>query len=350
MLETIGYDAATAASFAPWDSADASVGRVVRVDRGVASVLAESGPVRASWGGAVLAKAAADPTEAPCAGDWCVLRTWPDHRITVEHVLPRRTAVVRATAGKAAEGQVVCANVDLVGVVVALHPLPAENRIERLLALAWQSGARPVVLLTKADLVTDGEEVADDVRRLAPDVEVVQVSVRTGLGLDRVRELLDGHATLALVGTSGHGKSSLTNALVGAEVLATRAIRDDGRGRHTSVRRELVLLPGGGAVIDTPGLRSLGLVDADEGLAHTFADIEELAAQCRFDDCAHRTEPGCRVKAALANGELPQRRWESWLRLQREAEAMAARRDARAVTRRAEVVRKSRKRRQKERE
>ncbi|RYU11039.1 ribosome small subunit-dependent GTPase A [Nocardioides iriomotensis] len=325
----IGYDAATAASFAPWDAADAAVGRVVRVDRGVASVLTEQGPVRASWGAPVLQRVAHDPTEAPCAGDWCVVRTWPDHRVTVEHVLPRRTAVVRSTAGKAAEGQVVCANVDLVGVVVALHPLPAESRIERLLAMAWQSGARPVLLLTKADLVADGDEVADDVRRLAPDVEVIQVSSRTGLGLDRVRELVDGHATLALVGTSGHGKSSLTNALVGAEVLPTREIRDDGRGRHTSVRRELVLLPGGGAVIDTPGLRSLGMFEAEEGIAHTFADIDALAARCRFDDCAHRSEPGCQVLAALADGTLPQRRWESYVQLTKETAAMAARRHVR---------------------
>ena len=345
----IGYDAATAASYAPWDSADASVGRVVRVDRGVAAVLTESGPVRASWGGAVLNRVAHDPTEAPCAGDWCVLRAWPDHRTTVEHVLPRRNAVVRATAGKAAEGQVICANVDLVGLVVSLHPLPAETKIERLLALAWQSGARPVVLLTKADLVHDGDDVEADVRRLAPDVEVVQVSVVTGQGLERVRELL-GRGTMALVGTSGHGKSSLTNALVGAEVLSTRAIRDDGRGRHTSVRRELVLLPGGGAVIDTPGLRSVGLIDADDGLAQTFADLEELAARCRFDDCAHGTEPGCAVKAALDDGTLSTRRWESWQRLTREASEMSARRDARARTRRAEQVRKGRKRRAKERE
>ncbi len=329
MLETIGYDAATAASFAPWDTADAAVGRVVRVDKGVASLLTEQGPVRASWGAPVLQRVAHDPTEAPCTGDWCVVRTWPDHRVTIEHVLPRRNAVVRATAGKAAEGQVVCANVDLVGVVVALHPLPADSRIERLLALAWQSGARPVLLLTKADLVSDAEEVADDVRHLAPDIEVVIVSSETGRGLDRVRELIDGLATLALVGTSGHGKSSLTNALVGAEVLSTRGIRDDGRGRHTSVRRELVLLPGGGAVIDTPGLRSLGMFEAEDGLAHTFADIDALAAQCKFDDCSHRSEPGCEVLAALADGRLPQRRWESYVRLTAETVAMAARRDAR---------------------
>ena len=342
VLERIGYDAATAASFAPWDTVDATVGRVVRVDKGVASVLTESGPVRASWGGAVLSRVAHDPTEAPCTGDWCVLRSWPDRRTTVEHVLPRRTAVVRATAGKAAEGQVICANVDLVGVVVALHPLPAETKIERLLALAWQSGAAPVVLLTKADLVDDGDEVAADVRRLAPDVEVVQVSVSTGQGVDRVRELIGHHGTMALVGTSGHGKSSLANALVGAAVLSTRAIRDDGRGRHTSVRRELVVLPGGGALIDTPGLRSVGLLDADDGLARTFADVEALAARCRFDDCAHATEPGCAVRPALEDGLLPQRRWESWQKLQTEATVMSLRREARARTKKAEQVRRER--------
>jgi ribosome biogenesis GTPase len=342
VLETIGYDAATAASFAPWDTADATLGRVVRVDKGVASVLTESGPVRASWGGPVLTRVAQDPTEAPCTGDWCVLRSWPDRRTTIEHVLPRRTAVVRATAGKAAEGQVICANVDLVGVVVALHPLPAETKIERLLALAWQSGARPVVLLTKADLVEDGDDVAADVRRLAPEIEVLQVSVSTGQGIDRVRELIGERGTMALVGTSGHGKSSLTNALVGAEVLSTRAIRDDGRGRHASVRRELVLLPGGGAVIDTPGLRSVGLLDADEGLARTFADVEELAASCRFDDCAHGTEPGCAVKGALDDGSLSQRRWESWQQLRSEATVMSLRRASRGRAKKAEQLRRER--------
>jgi ribosome biogenesis GTPase len=329
VLESFGYDAATAASFAPWDAGDATVGRVVRVDRGIASVLTEDGPRRASWGGDVLARIARDPAETPTAGDWCVLRDWPDHRVTVEHVLPRRNAVVRATAGKQSEGQVVCANVDLVGVVVALHPMPAEAKIERLLTLAWQSGAQPVVLLTKADLVSDAAEVAEDVRAIAPGVDVIVVSATTGEGVDEVRNLLHGRETLALVGTSGHGKSSLTNALVGAEVLRTKTIREDGRGRHTSVRRELVPLPGGGAVIDTPGLRQVGLIDAEEGLARTFADVAELASRCKFDDCAHSTEPGCAVTKALADGTLHQRRWESWQQLHREIARMTARKDAR---------------------
>jgi ribosome biogenesis GTPase len=329
VLESIGYDAVTAASFAPWDGDDAVVGRVVRVDRGIAAVLTEDGPRRASWGGDVLARIARDPTATPTAGDWCVLRDWPDHRVTVEHVLPRRTAVVRATAGKQSEGQVVCANVDLVGVVVALHPMPAEAKIERLLTLAWQSGAQPVVLLTKADLVGDAAEVADDVRAIAPGVQVIVVSVETGEGVDDVRALLRGRETLALVGTSGHGKSSLTNALLGAELLTTRAIREDGRGRHTSVRRELALLPGGGAVIDTPGLRQVGLIDAEEGLARTFAEVAELAGRCKFDDCAHRGEPGCAVTAALTDGTLHQRRWESWQHLHQEIQRMTERKDAR---------------------
>jgi ribosome biogenesis GTPase / thiamine phosphate phosphatase len=333
VLESIGYDEETAASFAPWDrggDGDAAVGRVMRVDKGLASVLTDDGPVRASWGGGLLARIALDPTEAPATGDWCVLRSWPDHRMTLEHVLPRRTTVVRAAANRSSVDQVICANVDHVGVVVALHPLPAEEKVERLLVLAWESGATPVVLLTKADLVEDADEVAEDVRELAPGVEVVTVSVVTGEGLGRVRELAGDRGTLALVGTSGHGKSSLTNALVGAEVLTTREIRDDGRGRHTSVRRELVVLPGGGAVIDTPGLRSVGLVHAETGLARAFADVEELAARCKFDDCAHGNEPRCAVREALETGALGLRRWESWQRLRRETDERARRQRARA--------------------
>lgn len=326
MLETIGYEP----EMAGWAAAaDAHLGRVVRVDRGLASVLTENGPHRATVGGGLLGRMAKDPTEGPCTGDWCVLREWPDHRLTLERIVPRRTAVVRATAGEQSHGQVLCANVDVAAIVVALHPVPVLAKVERLLALAWESGARPLVVLTKADLVTDAELLAEDIGDAAPGVHVTVVSAVTGQGVDDLRRRLEGRLTLALLGSSGHGKSSLTNALVGAEVLSTRAIREDGRGRHTSVRRELVPLPGGGAVIDTPGLRGVGLVDATEGLAHTFADVEALAARCRFNDCAHQGEPGCAVAAALEAGALPVRRFESWQRLQREERWVAARTDAR---------------------
>jgi ribosome biogenesis GTPase len=338
VLEMIGYEP----DMAGWAAAaDAHLGRVVRVDRGLASVLTEDGPLRTSIGGGLLGRMAQDPTEGPSTGDWCVVREWADHRLTLERLLPRRTAVVRATAGEQSHGQVLCTNVDIAAVVVALHPMPVLSKVERLVTLAWESGARPLVVLTKADVVGDAELLAEDVADAAPGVEVVVVSAVTGEGIDALRDRLNGRLTMALLGASGHGKSSLTNALVGAEVLATREIRDDGRGRHTSVRRELVPLPGGGAVIDTPGLRGVGLIDAEAGIAATFADIEALEAQCRFNDCAHGGEPGCAVAAALADGSLPVRRFESWQHLQRELRWAASRSDARL---RAERLREWRRR------
>ena len=315
---------------ARWATAsDARLGRVTRVDRGLVSVLTEAGPHRVSLGARVLAGLAADPTEGPCTGDWCVLREWPDRRSTLEELLPRRTALLRAVAGEQSRGQLLCVNMDLAAVVVGLQPLPVLSRVERLVALAWESGAQPLVVLTKSDLVTDADDVAEDVAAAAPGVDVVVVSSVTGWGVEDLRDRLAGRRTLALVGASGHGKSSLTNALVGASVLATRELRADGRGRHTSVRRELVPLPGGGAVIDTPGLRGVGLIDTGSGLARTFADVEELAARCHFRDCAHAGEPGCAVARALADGELTHRRFESWLHLQRELRWIASRQDAR---------------------
>lgn len=326
MLETIGYEP----QMARWAAAaDAEVGRVVRVHRGLAEVLTEQGLLCAGYAGDLLGEVARDPVAAPTTGDWVVVRDWPDHRQTVERVLPRSTAVVRATAGKRSHGQVLCANVDHVAVVVALHPDPVIARVERLLSLAWESGATPLVVLTKADMVPDAEFVSEDVRAAAPGVEILCTSTVTGTGVARLREIVGDRGTLALVGASGHGKSSLVNALVGAEVLGTRDIRQDGRGRHTSVRRELVLLPGGGAVVDTPGLREVGLLGAAGGLARAFADVETLAESCRFDDCGHQSEPGCAVRAALDSGELAVRRYESWVDLRRESGRKAGRNESR---------------------
>jgi ribosome biogenesis GTPase / thiamine phosphate phosphatase len=326
VLESIGYDPRMARCAAV---TDAEVGRVVRVHRGLADVLTEQGLLRAGYAGELLAEVARDAVAAPTAGDWVVVQDWPDNRHTVQKVLPRSSAVVRASSGKRSHGQVLCANADHVAAVVAMHPDPAIARVERLLSLAWESGATPLVVLTKTDLVPDAEFVGADVHAAAPGVEVVCTSTVTGAGIARLREVVGERDTLALVGASGHGKSSLVNALVGAEVLGTKQIRQDGRGRHTSVRRELVPLPGGGAVIDTPGLRGVGLVDTDSGLAGTFPDIEALATMCRFGDCGHHGEPGCAVEAALESGALAVRRYESWLELRQEAERASARRAAR---------------------
>jgi ribosome biogenesis GTPase / thiamine phosphate phosphatase len=327
-LQALGLDSSTA-EFLQSVPDDLVPGRVARVDKGLATVFTEDGPVRASWSGALLAELAADAQAGPCTGDWVVLRFWPDERITLESVLPRRTTIVRAEVGGSSRGQVLASNVDVIAIVVGLVPEPNIVRIERFLALAWESGARPVVVLTKSDLVGDAESVAEDVATAAPGADVLVCSATTGAGMDDVRALLDGNATLALLGSSGAGKSSLVNALAGVELLDVQDIREDGKGRHTSVRRELIALPNGGVVIDTPGLRGIGLQESGEGLAAAFPDITQLAEQCKFKDCSHVMEPGCAVRAALDDGSLPYRRYDSWVKLQREAAYMARRADAR---------------------
>jgi ribosome biogenesis GTPase len=313
-------------------SAYAEVGepaRVVRVDRGMCKTMTATGPVRATLGASVLEAAGHDPVDAPCTGDWVVLRPWPDGPITVEAVLPRRTLVVRAEAARGSRGQALAANADHVAVVVALHPEPSLARIERLLTIAWDSGAEPVVVLTKADAVADSAALAEDVAAAAPGARVVLTSTVTGAGIQDLRSLSGRASTLALVGASGHGKSSLANALVSADSLSVRPLRADGKGRHTSVRRELLMLPGGGAVIDTPGLRGVGVLAADSAVAAAFADVEEIARGCRFTDCTHRDEPRCAVREAVDDGRMTARRLESWRALTAERRRLEARAKAR---------------------
>jgi ribosome biogenesis GTPase len=333
-LTRLGWDASWAETWARAcpDAGEIVPGRVGRVDLGVLDVLTSDGLVRVTLGGDLLDAAAANPSAAPCTGDWVGVRAWPDARLTAELVLPRRTAVVRAAASGRSHGQPLAANIDSVLVVAALTAEPDLGRLERLLALSWESGAAPVVVLTKADLVSDAEvvhAVQAEVSAAAPGVEAHLVSAVTGAGIDAVAAHVGPGRTAALLGQSGVGKSTLVNALVGAERLATREVREDGKGRHTTTHRELVLLPTGGVIIDTPGLRGVGIWDADEGIKQVFADIEELAGQCRFTDCAHETEPGCAVLAAVDSGDLPERRLASWRKLQREARWMAMRADAR---------------------
>jgi ribosome biogenesis GTPase len=316
-LPQLGFDDGFAAALEPGHTP----ARVSRVDRGACDVLTADGEHRASYSGPLKRAAAEDPVSLPCVGDWVGIRD-----AEVRAVLPRRTSIVRAgvTPG-VAQGQVLAANVDLVYLAEPAVPSVDLGRIERLLALAWESGAQPVVVITKADL---GEVDLEEVATAAPGAEVVLVSSMTGVGLDAVA--LPPGRTAVVLGRSGAGKSTLVNALAGNEVMATQAIRSaDGRGRHTTVHRELLALPGGGLIIDTPGLRRIGLYDAADGLAQVFSDVEELAAQCRFVDCAHDTEPGCAVTEAVASGELPERRLASWRKLQREAAWMASRTDAR---------------------
>lgn len=319
-------------------------GRVVRADRGGCELLVEAAsgltPVRTTWGADIVADSAHDPTAVPAAGDWGVVATWPDDRTTIEVLLPRRAAVVRAqVASGSTHGQVLAANADVVAVVEGLSPDPDAGRIERLLALAWSSGGRPLVVLTKADLVAEPDDLVGEVSDVAPGCEVLATSATAdadGPGLRRMRELLASGATVALLGASGVGKSTLLNALVGGDAMLTRALRADGKGRHTTVTRELHLAPGGGAVLDTPGLRTVGLVGR-EAVEEVFADVEDLAGRCRFNDCVHDSEPGCAVVAAIEAGALTERRLASYRKLRREIEWQASRTDARLRAERARV-------------
>jgi ribosome biogenesis GTPase len=291
-------------------------GRVVRVDRGGAEVRVD---------GATLA--VPDLHGRLLVGDRVELATTdPPSLLAVQ---PRTSVLARASADRTSAEQGLAANVDVVLVAEPLDPAPSPGRIERLLVLAWSSGATPLVVLTKSDLCADLEAALASVHAAAPGVEVLAVSAQSGDGLDALRGHLGPGRTFALLGPSGAGKSTLVNALAGEPLLATAHVRGDGRGRHTTTHRQLVQLPDGSSLIDTPGLRAVGLVGDAQALDDAFAEIAELGLGCRFRDCAHEHEPGCAVQAAVADGSLAQRRVDSWRRLQRELAYQLRRGDAR---------------------
>lgn len=331
-LIALGWDDALAEQFEPHARAGLVPGRVAVQHRGAYDVLTAEGELRCDVAGRLYDEAAS-PAELPAVGDWVAVAARPAERAgTVQAVLPRRTKFSRKTAWQASEEQVLATNVDVVLIVSSLNEDLNLRRLERYLTLAWESGARPVLVLTKADLSDDVGGAVASVESVAFGAPVHAISNVTGDGLDDVLAYLRPGVTAALLGSSGVGKSTLVNRLAGEELLETREIRDDGRGRHTTTRRELVQLPGGGLVIDTPGMREVQLWIADEGLEEAFEDVTELFGQCRFTDCAHESEPGCAVKEALARGTLPPERWESYLKLQRELEHLERRLDKRAAS------------------
>ncbi|MDI3098379.1 ribosome small subunit-dependent GTPase A [Streptomyces rochei] len=326
-LSPYGWDEDWADAFAPYDAEGLLPGRVVRVDRGQCDVVTPDGVLRAD----TAFVTPHDPLRVVCTGDWVAVEPDGNPRY-VRTYLPRRTAFVRSTSSKRSEGQILAANVDHAIVAVSLAVELDLARVERFLALAWESGAQPLVVLTKADLVPDPVTLAhlvQDVETSAPGVTVLAVSAALGEGLDVLAAVVGG-GTAVLLGQSGAGKSTLANALLGEDVMDVQATRDvDGKGRHTTTTRNLLVMPGGGVLIDTPGLRGVGLWDAGGGVGQVFAEIEELARDCRFHDCAHESEPGCAVLAAIDDGELPERRLESYRKLMRENQRIVAKTDAR---------------------
>ncbi|MFW5436533.1 ribosome small subunit-dependent GTPase A [Paenibacillus apiarius] len=258
----------------------------------------------------------------PCVGDWVAIAPRPaEGRATIAGVLPRRSLFARKVAGNRRDAQVVAANADVALLVTAMTSDFEPRRLERYAALAWDSGAMPAVVLTKADAAEDPAAFVAEAMRTVPGADVFAVSALTGAGLERLQALLAPGTTVVLVGSSGVGKSTLANALAGGERMATQAVREnDGRGRHTTTHRELLPLSGGAWLIDTPGMREVGMiaVDGGSGLEHAFEDIEALASACRFSNCSHQHEPGCAVQEAIASGELEAERLRGYHKLQRE--------------------------------
>jgi ribosome biogenesis GTPase len=294
-------------------------------------VLSAEGEKTAELAGRVKHRATAR-AELPAVGDWVAVHLRPDEETaTIQAVVPRKSAFSRKVAGRVADEQIVAANVDIVFLVSALDREFNPRRIERYLTVAWESGARPVVLLNKADLWEDVDAVVREVEASALGAPVHAVSSRHGDGVEALLGYLRPGVTIALLGSSGVGKSTLINRLLGADLLRTGEVRSgDRKGRHTTTHRELIVLPTGGLLIDTPGMREIQLWDAEEGLQASFADVEEFAEICFYPDCRHQNEPGCAVREAVEEGHLAPERLDNYRKLQAELSHLALRQDRRA--------------------
>nr|WP_243647111.1 ribosome small subunit-dependent GTPase A [Scopulibacillus darangshiensis] len=296
-----------------------TVGRVILEHKHIYRVVSESGEYLAEITGK-LRHNAASREDYPVVGDWVIIEERPgEKKATIQSVLPRFSKFSRKVAGAQTEEQIVAANINTVFLVTALNHDFNVRRIERYLIMAWESGANPAIVLTKSDLCDNVEGRMAEVESVAFGVPVHPVSAMANNGIDALAPYLEKGQTVALLGSSGAGKSTLTNRLYGDDIQTVKEVRaGDDRGRHTTTHRELIIIPDGGAIIDTPGMRELQLWEADSSLSQSFGDIEELAEQCHFRDCQHNNEPGCSVQQALADGTLDQGRYNNYLKLQKE--------------------------------
>lgn len=331
-LHELGWNGHFAAAFAEHAGPGVVPGRVALEHNHVYRVITETGEQLAEATGR-MKHLAQGRHELPAVGDWVAL--WTDesgNRAVIKAVLPRLGRFSRKSAGSWTEEQVIAANIDTVFLVSGLDGDFNPRRIERYLLLAQQSDARPVIILNKADLAEDVPDLVAMIEETAPGLPVLAISAATGKGMELLQPYLGVGQTVALLGSSGVGKSTIVNRLVGERVLPTRSVREsDSRGRHASVHRQMIALPGGGLVIDTPGMRELQLWGVDEGLSGTFDDVDAIGEACRFRDCRHRHEPGCAVKAAVEAGTLDAARYDNFVKLQDERAELERRQDERAL-------------------
>jgi ribosome biogenesis GTPase / thiamine phosphate phosphatase len=331
LLEQYGWSSDREDDLAAFDGRAFEPARVVEEQRSRYGIQTGAGPVSAVLAGR-LRHLVREKEERPAVGDWVVVAlSADDGPAVIQGILPRRSALKRKTAGERTFAQVVAANLDTVFVVTSLNHEFNMRRLERFLALVWESGAAPVVLLTKADLCEDVAAHVEEAAASAMGVPVHALSALTGEGVEDLLAYLSPGRTVALVGSSGVGKSTIVNRLAGEEILLVRDIReDDSHGRHTTTHRQLVRLPQGGLIIDTPGMREMGMVEGDVGLKDTFSDVHALASSCRFNDCRHQGEPGCAVQRALDDGTLDADRYRSYRKLEREVAHQSRMGDVRA--------------------
>lgn len=327
-LKSLGWNQTFEEAFKAYENQILVPGRISVEHKGLYDVLTEHGELLGEITGKIRYNAAGRH-DYPAVGDWVAVSAVPQEgKAYIHGILPRKSKFSRKAAGLTTEEQIVATNVDTVFLVNALNQDFNLRRLERYLLMAWESGATPVIVLSKADLCEDVQKYIDEVETIAFGVPTFAVSAENGTGLDALSSFIKEGETVALLGSSGVGKSTLANKLFGQEVLKTNDIREeDGKGKHTTTHRELLVLENGGILIDTPGMRELQLWEGDNSLSQSFQDIEAFAEGCRFRDCTHNNEPGCGVQTAIATGELDEERYNSFLKLQRELAYFARKED-----------------------